>query len=256
MSLVRNLARRLYLERALWQLPTAGPAGQLLREPLRATIQQRFDAQEQVWIDRIEARRAALYASEDEIVMTNYGVLDGQEITRTVGYVSRNSSKTLFWTLLLLRLVRALRPTTCLEMGACAGVSGAYQAAALQLNGAGRLVTLEGAGSLAALSRETFAALGLENVQVVEGRFQDTLATVVEEIAPIDYAFIDGHHEEEPTLAYLDQIYPHLASRALLVFDDIYWTDGMRRAWNRIQSDPRMTVSADLRQVGLCLVEK
>src|SRR5215204_1409803 len=44
---------------------------------------------------------------------------------------------------LLFRLVREFAPTSCLELGTCIGVSAAFQAAALELNGAGHLLTLE-----------------------------------------------------------------------------------------------------------------
>ena len=43
-----------------------------------------------------------------------------------------------------MRLVRELRPHSCLELGTGVGVSAGYQAAAMELNGVGRLLTLDG----------------------------------------------------------------------------------------------------------------
>jgi hypothetical protein len=37
--------------------------------------------------------------------------------------------------------------------------------------------------------------------------------------------------------------------------DDIHWSDGMARSWQRVAADPRISVSLDLRSVGLCLVD-
>ena len=62
-----------------------------------------------------------------------------------------------------------------LEMGTCVGISAAYQAAALNDNGAGRLVTLEGYAELAAEAQELWSNLGLSNVEVIVGRFAQTL---------------------------------------------------------------------------------
>lgn len=78
-----------------------------------------------------------------------------------------------------------------IELGAAIGLSGAYQASALRLNGAGRLTTLEGDPTLARIARETHQRLGLDNVDVVEGRFDDTLGPVLKAIGPLEYAFVD-----------------------------------------------------------------
>lgn len=73
--------------------------------------------------------------------------------------------------------------------------------------------------------------------------------------APIHYAFIDGHHDEHATLAYMNLILPFLAKPALLVFDDINWTAGMVRAWQAIRRDPRVTVTVQLLKLGIGVVD-
>jgi predicted O-methyltransferase YrrM len=116
-------------------------------------------------------------------------------------------------------------------------------------------VTLEGGGALAALAEGHHQGLGLENVRVVTGRFKDTLATVLNSQKPVDYLFIDGHHDEKATLSYFEQAIPFLADRAVIVFDDISWSAGMKRAWRAIEVDRRVKMSIDLRQLGVCLVD-
>jgi predicted O-methyltransferase YrrM len=156
--------------------------------------------------------------------------------------------------LLLFRLIRAFKPSVCLEMGTSLGISAAYQAAALELNGYGRIVTLEGEESLVRLARQNFERLGLDRVTVVPGRFQDTLADVAREQAPLDFAFIDGHHDEHATVAYYRQILPHVGPSAVLVFDDISWSPGMGRAWKTIAQDERVGLAVDVSGVGICVV--
>jgi predicted O-methyltransferase YrrM len=126
----------------------------------------------------------------------------------------------------------------------------------LELNGAGTLVTLEGAPAIADLARGHLGRLGLGRAEVVVGRFQDTLPGVLAARRPVDYVFVDGHHDEHATLGYFEQLLPFLADSALLVFDDIAWSDGMRRAWTAIARDPRVTSAVGLGPVGLCLIQR
>jgi hypothetical protein len=99
----------------------------------------------------------------------------GIQVTEALGSINRIASKPPYWCRLLFHLIRGWRPSTCIEMGTAVGISAAYQAAALKLNGSGRLTTLEGAEGLAAVARRNFRNLGLDTVEVRIGRFQDTL---------------------------------------------------------------------------------
>ena len=77
---------------------------------------------------------------------------------RTLGDMTRSSTSPR-WAYLLFRLIRELRPESVLEMGSCVGISACYQAAALELNGAGKLLTLEGAPVLAARTARSIEEL-------------------------------------------------------------------------------------------------
>ncbi len=215
---------------------------------VQATTFRQAAPEEQDWMDRVERVRAELEASED--------VTDRWGREATIGEITRSASKKPLWASLLFRLVRHLRPATCIEMGTCVGISGAYQAAALALNGGGRLVSLEGHEVLVGVARGTFAKLGLAQAEVRAGLFEDTLDQALADLDPVDYVFIDGHHKEDATLAYFEQVLPRLSRCATLVFDDITWSDGMERAWARLQEDERVTVSVDLRSIGVCLLSR
>lgn len=164
--------------------------------------------------------------------------------------------KTGDWALLLFKIIRYLAPENCLELGTCLGFSAAYQASALKLNGRGRLITLEGQPSLAEVAKDHLSMLGLKNVEVVTGLFRDTIESTLSRIKPIDYAFIDGHHEETATIEYFEKIYPFLGKDAVLVFDDISWSAGMKRAWEKISRDGRVCRSLSLFVIGICVIKK
>lgn len=251
--------------RALWSLPRTGPGVEPLRRALRTAATRSLSPEERSRLREIEALRRRLLADGTELTVVDYGAGSGDE-TLDEGEMARGRSKTLTvaeacavskpraWARLLFHLVRELEPDICVEMGTCVGISAAYQAAALQLNGNGRLITLEGARPLARLSEDNLVGLGLENARVVPGRFQDTLGDVLAEHAPVDFVFIDGHHDELATLGYFEQARPHLAPGAVLVFDDIAWSAGMARAWTAVTEHPDVALSVSLGAMGICSV--
>ncbi len=179
----------------------------------------------------------------------------GQLVIRSVGSICRSSSERFLCSVLIYKLIRTFRPAKCLELGTCLGISAAYQAAALTLNGGGQIVTLEGAESLAGLSAQHFKKLGLENVRVVVGRFQDTLDQILNESGSFDFAFIDWHHTKTATLNYFKTIAPFIAQNGIVLFDDIIWSRGMRQAWRRIKSDSRVKMAVNLWQIGVCIID-
>lgn len=215
------------------------------------------------WIERIEELRNQMSCSQQELEFTDYGAGPGDSqlteeemfrgcvIRRTIGEICALMCRSDRDALLLLRLVRELKPRTCVELGTSLGISACYQAAALELNGEGKLVTLEGADSVASVAVQNFTNLGLHNVELVRGRFQDTLSQVLRENPAVDYAFIDGHHGRAATLHYFNAFLPAMAGAAVLVFDDIRWSEGMERAWDEIRRHDRVRVSVDLGSMGL-----
>jgi predicted O-methyltransferase YrrM len=166
-----------------------------------------------------------------------------------------NGSKPPFWAKILFRLIRKFGSVSAVELGSCLGISAAYQAAAQKINGAGKITTLEGAVSLSALTQKHLQQLGLDNATVVQGRFQDNLNSVLQENRPVDYAVIDGHHEEKATIAYFTQILPYLAEEAVIVFDDISWSPGMRKAWEKIVENDQVKIAVDLVSIGICIID-
>lgn len=252
----RNQLRRAHVDGAT--------AAAVLRALTTATTDSP-DPQESAWVARIEATRRRLAASREPLTVTDYGagrrgdltrlaVATGTLTTPTLGEMTR-SSKPPRWAYLLFRLIRELQPRTGLELGACVGISASYQSAAMDLNGHGRLVSLEGADILAERSRLTLDELGLSHrAEVRLGTFTDTLDAALAELSPLEWAFIDGHHDGPATLMYAERILASVAPEAVLVFDDINWSSGMRDAWQEVVADERYSLTVDLRGVGLAVV--
>lgn len=227
-----------------------------------------YSVEDAAAVAAVEAVRQRALRCQDKLTIEDYGagspdatltadqMAQGRVIHRTVAQACQMASKRPFEAALLWHLIRTWRPRKCIELGCCVGISASYQARALHLNGdGGQLWTLEGAPAFAEVATRHFAEQGLSNVAAVVGRFQDTLDGVLHTQGPIDYAFIDGHHDEAATLRYCDQILPRCASRAVLVFDDIAWSKGMRRAWRHLAADPRFAVTIDCGEIGVCATD-
>lgn len=256
-------AHRLPFERRLRQAcAVAPPTDHRLHAALREMQENRTAPGWVTWSARIETLRTMLQRSPAQVTFDDFGTgsrwrgAAARRVTQEVRTLVHASAPR-HEAHLLYHLVRHMQPRTCLELGTCLGLSAAYVAAALTENdrgesGPGHLVTLEGGAALARLARRHLNALGLgHRAEVVAGRFQDTLSGVLVRHAPIDFAFLDGHHDPKATLSYVDQIAPHLADGAVLVFDDIAWSLGMRRAWHTLRRDVRLVETVDLCTVGL-----
>ena len=220
--------------------------------------------EERDMIDAIEQRRSSLLASSKTITVIDYGA--ASDSTRTKEDMARGvqsrarvadvckASRQPFWGCLLFKLVRKLKPLSCVELGACVGISASYQAAALNINGQGSLITIEGSPEVAGVAKETIEALNLHDTSVVIGRFIDTLEDVLQSARPVDFFFNDGHHDHDAVIEYFNQTVPYLAERAVIVFDDISWSPGMRKAWTRIEDDERVSASIDLKKIGIAVL--
>ncbi|MDD8018521.1 MAG: class I SAM-dependent methyltransferase [Bacteroidota bacterium] len=229
-----------------------------IAQSVEETFSTKLTPEEAMHIESIERIRTSLLRSDERILMTDYGAgaKNGAENkTRIVGDVAVQSSKPFRWALLLFKLIRTLKPNTCLELGTCLGISGMYQAAALMLNGKGTLVTMEGAESYASIAKKNFSESGYKNAEVVVGRFRDTLDATLNRMPSIDYAFIDGHHDGNATIGYFNTLSPHLSKNAVVLFDDIHWSTGMTRAWTTLCNDQRTLLHSDLRQLGIIITQ-
>lgn len=255
---VREVGRRLARS-----LQRSDPHSSLQPEVrIGAALDAKLPTEGRIWAERIESLRNSLLYSDEKVRIPTLGgskktsvprPSSPDELTRSVGEMC-NASSGPTWGRGLFNAAAAAKPDNCLELGTCLGISAAYQAAALREIGNGKLITLEGSPDLATVARRNLAGLGLGNVEVRIGSFAETLQPTLDDLSSVDFAFIDGHHDEQATLRYFKTILPHTANGAVLIFDDIRWSRGMRRAWRRIAAHPSTQSTLDLRRWGICFV--
>jgi predicted O-methyltransferase YrrM len=233
-----------------------------LARALYSTAFARIPPEEQEWIERIECRRLEL-GSEQAAARGGFGSVPEDlpdwavPFDQAIPIWVTNAWLSIppVWGSFLLRLVRELAPRSCLELGTGLGISAAYQAAALDLNREGRLITLDAARDWAAIAKQGLSSLGLGGrVEQRLGAIDGTLETALRRAAPVDYVFVDAEHQEAPTLDYLETMVPYLSDRAVLAFDDIDSPRQMRRTWRTIKRHTRVSAALGLGRMGIVVI--
>ncbi len=248
--------------RALVAKPLGSSAPQPLLLAIKRTSSNVLTQDEQRVIDDIEEVRISLERNHNIIDVQDYGAKNPNKRhfgeKRDTGVIKhqkiceicKSASKSQLWCLFLFHLIRQFKPNRCIEMGTCLGISASYISGALKLNGFGHLVTLDGSPQQAQIARTTFHQLELTNVAVQVGKFEDTLIPVLEEMKPVNFVFVDGHHDEDATCRYFDTIRQYLDVKNVVIFDDISWSEGMKNAWRYVASQSE---SYNLGPVGVCI---
>jgi predicted O-methyltransferase YrrM len=222
-----------------------GRLGAKLAAAIGDTVQRRQDDSR---IARIEAGRERMRRDLRPLVDGSLGPGTSHDQTETISSAC-GRSKAARRALLLYNLAAAFRPRRILELGTNVGISSAYLRAGQGAEGS--LITMEASPYRLRLARALHAEVGLDGIEYVEGLFADTLGATLEHSGSIDMAFIDGHHQYQPTLDYFEAIARKAAPTCVYVFDDVRWSDGMMQAWEELQDDNRFALTADLKWIGI-----
>jgi len=148
----------------------------------------------------------------------------------------------------LYRLVNRFAPKTIIELGTSVGLTTLYLSAPLKNS---RVYTIEGCGNLHRFSAQLFKQHQVKNIQAIHGNFNDQLPALLESLDSVDLLYIDGNHAYEPTMHYFHLALAKKNPSTIMVFDDIYWSEGMEKAWKEICAHKDVTLSLDLFHFGI-----
>jgi predicted O-methyltransferase YrrM len=183
-----------------------------------------------------------------EVLDLGAGSVTSKSRKRKISDIARFAAKPKRFGQLMFRIIRHYQPRNIIELGTSLGITTCYLAMA---NTSASVITLEGAPSIAAKAIKNFELSGIKNVQLQEGNFDETLVLVLSGINSLDFAFVDGNHQKEPTLRYFRLLSDKINNASILIFDDIHWSAEMEEAWEIIKAQPMVTLTIDLFFVGL-----
>ena len=204
---------------------------------------------------QIEGLRKQLLKDEGIIEIKDFGAGSSHSSAakRNVADIARYTLKPKKYAQLLFRMVNYYQPQTVLELGTSLGITTAYLASPSHKC---KVITMEGADAVADIAEKNFKTLSLNNIEIIKGNFDETLATVINKHTLFDFIFIDGNHRKEPTLRYFKQLLPVCNNDTVIVFDDIHWSEEMETAWKEIKKNDAVKTTIDLFFIGIVLLRK
>lgn len=203
----------------------------------------------------VERLRQSLLADKREISITDLGA--GSHVNnntrKQVKQLAKNALKPKSLAQLIYRIANDRQPRNIIELGTCLGLTTSYLAMAAP---GSQVTTIEGCQQTAAVARENFNKLDITNVDLLTGNFDELFPDVISKTNTLDFVFVDGNHRKEATINYFNCCLPKVSSETVLIFDDIYWSKGMKEAWEEIKSHPQVSVTIDLFWIGLVYFRK
>lgn len=201
---------------------------------------------------RIAQLRRSLLSDRTVLTFEDLGAGSRSGTPSTIGQLARRAARKERVGSLLYRLCGHYDRQTLLELGTHMGFSALYQAAAVPDSA---FYSIEGIPALAALARQHLSQFGLSG-HVLEGTFEAWLDKEPLRSLQPDYVLIDGDHRYESTIHYANTLLNRMPQESIIVLDDIYWSQGMTKAWREIVSWPEVSISIDLFWIGICFVKR
>lgn len=247
------LERRLNQKKALNKMSIIKNATlQLFIDVFTTIKQQKFSQNDIAAFKRCEHYRNALLKDNRKVTYEIFGLED----TALVSEICKKAASKPKWCQLLYGIAKKIDNPSILEIGTNLGISGTYLLEAIKDKN-GYFMTMEGLPQLCEIAKNQFKTItASDNFEVIQGLYEDTFSKVLQKEQYFNLLFIDGNHKKAPTLQYFNDLKSKIASPAILIFDDIYWSDEMKDAWNVIKNDTDVNFTIDLYEQGVVILDK
>ena len=243
----------MYPIKAYWSYYWRAQTGRGLSSPFLARFVKEVlnDDRNYYAFSNIEGIRAALLRDERSLQVKDLGAGSrlGLGAERRVKDIAKHALSSAWQGQFLFRLLLFCGAKTKLELGTSLGIGTLYQYAA---DRRAAMYSIEGCPATAAIAAEQFRYFGAsKGIDLSVGAFAEVLPELLPRIGTLDYLYIDGHHQGQAMLDYFEQCLPFLQEDSVVVCDDIYWSDDMQQAWQRLKQHPKVRLSLDLFDLGL-----
>ena len=121
----------------------------------------------------------------------------------------------------------------------------------------GKFVTMEGLPQLCDIASKQFESIANnDKYEIRRGLYKSTFQEIIAEMVKFNIVFIDGNHKKGPTLKYFSELKSTILTPAIIIFDDINWSDEMREAWKIIKTDLDVHYSIDFFKLGIVIIDE
>ena len=229
-----------------------GIEGNLIAQAFLKTLKKENTPDEDQLFKKLNQFRSDLLTDNRKISFEEIGT----SAELTVAQVARRAASPEIWTRFFYQLCKPNSIKNILEIGTNLGVSGQYFIKALENKKNTKFVTLEGVKGLCEMASARFNRLTTQNrFEVVHGLYDKTLPSILKSRIRFDLVFIDGNHQYEATLKYFELVKNNLTDGALVIFDDIHWSKGMRKAWEEIGFQKEIAFSINFFKLGIIVFD-
>ena len=197
--------------------------------------------------DEIESIKAKLLLTQKEIQIEDLGAKGGS-YKKSIRDICRNSSQKSSFAQLIHKIALNFKPKTILELGTSLGLTTSHLAKACPN---AKIISIEGSREIAKVAKANLKKLDIQYVKSEEGAFDEKIDGAIEELESLDLVYFDGNHTYEATMDYFQKCLAKAEENSIFIFDDIYWSAGMKKAWNQIATHECVTTSIDLFQLGI-----
>jgi len=200
--------------------------------------------------DKLKETRDSLLNDNTEINFVDLGA-GSKTFTsskRKISAITKKGISTAKQSELIYKLINFLNCNTCIELGTSVGLNTLYMALA---NKNGKVISIEGSKDLCEFATSLAKKNEAENIEFINSNFNEALPNVLKSLVSFDLIYIDGNHTYNATLNYFKLALEKKNNNSVFIFDDIYWSPEMTKAWQEIKEHPSVTLSIDAFYFGL-----
>lgn len=201
----------------------------------------------------LQKERLLLQENREFVNNTNLGAGSRTDANKTYSQIVGTSVSPTYKCLILQNIAQQLAPTRILELGTSLGFSSAALSIGSPL---AKVTTIEGNEVIAQTAREMHQRLGLSEIEILTGTFEDIVPEIAETKGPFDLIYIDGDHRKESTMHWIALLCSYLTDNGAIILDDIYWSKEMMEAWSEAKKTAHFKIKIDLFLMGILIRNK
>lgn len=175
-----------------------------------------------------------------------------QKQNRTISDLAKSSTSNEDKCKLLHNICLYFQPKNILELGTNLGIASCYLHVACK---GATMHTVEGDKGISEIAYSGFNTLGYKDINLFNLPFEKYLRKAESFVEHVDLAYIDGNHRGDATIRYFNEIADNQVQKKCIILDDIYWSEDMYEAWQRIKSTIKNGYTIDFYKMAVVVLD-